>query len=164
MHALTFTGNMFIPSNEKIKGTMMTLWFVILLAVITDRTRVSGQSPPTLVTDSDTRLPLETFAASNSTNLVTVDSSQENVKKYKLSRTLQASSNCVIDNYIRGMGFEDNVVENDERFISPDSSGAAGAERLVAVVNAMIEVRGKNGTLIYRDGFKDFFRFLAPRN
>jgi hypothetical protein len=64
-----------------------------------------------------------------------------------------------------GFGFDDNAVENaGTYFIPPDPIGAAGTDRLVAVVNAMIEARTKAGGLLWRDSLKDFFTTLAPAN
>lgn len=57
-----------------------------------------------------------------------------------------------------GFGFDDNATENGGYlFIPPDPIGAAGTNRLIAVVNTMIEARDKNGTLLWRDSLKDFF-------
>lgn len=56
-----------------------------------------------------------------------------------------------------GFGFDDNAVEAGSYFIPPDPIGAAGTDRLIAVVNTMIEARNKNGTLLWRDSLRDFF-------
>jgi hypothetical protein len=156
--------------------TMTMLRFVILLTVVAS-TYANGQSTPVHAADSDPSLPIGMHIVSNTMyeysngtsnggNIVTIDAPQENFNtKYELPSALQANSNCFIDNFIRGFGFDSNSVENNGfRFIPADSSGAAGAERLVAVVNVMIEVRRKDGILTYRDGFKDFFRFLEHHN
>ena len=75
---------------------------------------------------------------------------------------LQGSSNCFINNFIQGFGIDDTVLDNQTTLnIQADPSGAAGVDRLVAVVNAMIEVRSKDGRLTYRNGFKDFFSVLG---
>jgi len=63
-----------------------------------------------------------------------------------------------------GFGFDDNSTENGSLFIPPDPSGAAGTDRLIAVVNTMIEARDKTGGLLWRDALKDFFSPLAPAN
>lgn len=56
-----------------------------------------------------------------------------------------------------GFGYDDNTVENGYRAIPPDPIGAAGPDRLLAVVNSMIEARNKSGSLLFRDGLSDFF-------
>jgi hypothetical protein len=57
-----------------------------------------------------------------------------------------------------GFNFDDNPTENGGyRFIPPDPIGAAGTDRLIAVVNCMIEARDKTGGLLWRDSLKDFF-------
>jgi hypothetical protein len=57
-----------------------------------------------------------------------------------------------------GFGFDDNATENGGSiFIPPDPIGAVGTDRLIAVVNTMIEARDKNGTLLWRDSLRDFF-------
>jgi hypothetical protein len=67
------------------------------------------------------------------------------------------SSDCVVDNIIQGFGYDTNKQETGFSFIPPDPSGAAGINRLVSVVNRMIEVRAKNGTLVFRDDLVNFF-------
>ncbi|MEE9189542.1 MAG: hypothetical protein V3U16_02100 [Candidatus Neomarinimicrobiota bacterium] len=61
-----------------------------------------------------------------------------------------------------GFNYDDNVTENIAWFIPPDPIGAAGNDRLIAVVNTMIESRNKTGTLLWRDALSDFFATLAP--
>lgn len=57
-----------------------------------------------------------------------------------------------------GFGFDDNPIENSGFLsIPPDPIGAAGTDRVIAVVNTMIEARSKSGTLLWRDSLKDFF-------
>ena len=61
-----------------------------------------------------------------------------------------------------GFGFDDNATENGGFvFIPPDTMGAAGTDRLIAVVNTMIEARTKAGALLWRDSLADFFSPLA---
>ncbi len=61
-----------------------------------------------------------------------------------------------------GFHFDDNATENaGSLFIPPDPCGAAGPDRLIAVVNTMIEIRNKTGGLIVRDSLKDFFSAAA---
>ena len=67
-----------------------------------------------------------------------------------------------IETSFEGFGFDDNVTETGFFAIPPDSSGAAGFDRLVAVVNKMIEARNKSGGLIFRDSLVDFFAPLTP--
>jgi hypothetical protein len=68
-----------------------------------------------------------------------------------------AGTSCTITTTILGFNFDDNVAENGLRTVPPDPHGAAGANRLVAVVNRMIEVRKKDGTLMFRDSLQSFF-------
>ena len=68
-----------------------------------------------------------------------------------------------IDATFEGFGFDDNPIENGGFFfIPPDAIGAAGRDRLIGVVNTMIEARTKEGTLIWRDSLRDFFTTLTP--
>jgi hypothetical protein len=74
-----------------------------------------------------------------------------------------------VDKTFDSVGFDDNQVENinpatgtGARFIPPDPIGAVGLNRVVAVVNTMIEVRTKEGTFVWREGLKDFFAPVAP--
>ncbi|MDH3593245.1 MAG: VCBS repeat-containing protein [Rhodospirillales bacterium] len=61
-----------------------------------------------------------------------------------------------------GFGFDDNATENGGFLsIPPDPMGAAGTDRVIAVVNRMIEARSKTGTLLYRDSLRDFFSSLT---
>ncbi|MGH7730380.1 MAG: hypothetical protein ACRENJ_03930, partial [Candidatus Eiseniibacteriota bacterium] len=60
-----------------------------------------------------------------------------------------------------GLGYDDNFTENGFRAIPPDPIGAAGTNRLVSVVNSMIEARDKSGTLIFQDALKDFYAPLG---
>jgi hypothetical protein len=80
---------------------------------------------------------------------------------YEQPDAFNAINGCSIGNFIVGFGYDTNGVENGFNTIPPDPSGAAGRERLVAVVNAMIEVRTKAGSLTYRDSLKDFFSILG---
>ena len=59
-------------------------------------------------------------------------------------------------------GFDDNATVNGGfLFIPPDPIGAAGVDRLIAVVNAGIEARTKTGTLIFRSSLQSFFSAAA---
>jgi hypothetical protein len=58
---------------------------------------------------------------------------------------------------ILGFNYDDNLYENGKAFIPPDPHGAAGLRRLVGVVNSMVEVRKKDGTLTFLNGFQKFF-------
>jgi hypothetical protein len=69
----------------------------------------------------------------------------------------------IITNF-EGFNFTNNAIENAGRvFIPPDPIGAAGIDRLIAVVNVMIEAQSKSGTLLWRDALKDFFHDLSPQ-
>lgn len=68
----------------------------------------------------------------------------------------------VIDQTFEGFGFDDNATENGGFvFIPPDPIGAAGKDRVIAVVNTMIEARNKGGGLEWRDSLFDFFSPLG---
>ncbi|MBI4818404.1 MAG: hypothetical protein HY791_19215 [Deltaproteobacteria bacterium] len=74
-----------------------------------------------------------------------------------------------IEDFVPGTGFEamgfyDNLTENGSLFIPPDPNGAAGTDSLLAVVNAMIELRTKGGGLIARESLGGFFTSLTPVN
>ena len=61
-----------------------------------------------------------------------------------------------------GFNFIDNPLQNDNRlFIPPDPIGVAGIDRLIAVVNVMIEARDKTGQLLWQEGLRDFFSDLS---
>jgi hypothetical protein len=77
-------------------------------------------------------------------------------KAFPVTRSLVGEI-CNITNTILSVKYDDNGVENGFSFIPPDPHGAAGVSRLVAVVNAMVEVRQKNGQLMYRKGLQSFF-------
>jgi hypothetical protein len=108
------------------------------------------------------------FMASNTTGNVSNNTNYANPPEIFNNATYEQPdamfstvSGCSIDSFIIGFGFDTNGVENGFNLIPPDPSGAAGRERLVAVVNAMIEVRTKAGNLTYRDSLKDFFSILG---
>ena len=71
------------------------------------------------------------------------------------------SEECSITNTILGLRYDDNFAENGVKFTPADSHGAVGASRLVSAVNSMLEVRQKDGTLRFRDGFQSFFSSIA---
>ena len=73
-----------------------------------------------------------------------------------LGATVQSESvfteDVTIGATFEGFGFDDNATENSGVFaIPPDPSGAAGSDRVIAVVNIMIEARTKVGVLLFRD-------------
>jgi hypothetical protein len=61
-----------------------------------------------------------------------------------------------------GPNFDDNATENGVFIIPPDPHGAAGADRVISVVNLIVEARTKTGTLIFRDALRDFFAPVSP--
>ena len=74
-----------------------------------------------------------------------------------------APLSLALGNTFTGFDFADNATQNGGfLFIPPDPIGAAGTDRLIAVVNAMIEARKKDGTLLWRSGLKDFFTPQSP--
>lgn len=69
---------------------------------------------------------------------------------------------ATIGTAFEGFGFDDNPSVNSAIFIPPDPMAAAGTDRLVAVVNTMIEMRDKAGTsLVPFKSLKDFFSPLG---
>ncbi|MEZ5584612.1 MAG: hypothetical protein R3F37_19230 [Candidatus Competibacteraceae bacterium] len=61
-----------------------------------------------------------------------------------------------------GFNSDDNSAESGGfLFIPPDPMGAAGTNRVLAVVNTMIEARNKSGGLLWRDSLRDFFSPLG---
>ena len=61
-----------------------------------------------------------------------------------------------------GFDFDDNSILNGSLFIPPDPSAAGGMDRVIAVVNTMIECRDTNGTLLWQDDLAGFFASLTP--
>jgi hypothetical protein len=62
-----------------------------------------------------------------------------------------------------GFDFDDNPIYNGGfMFIPPDPCGVAGLDRVIAVVNTMIECRDTLGTLIWQDDLAGFFTSLTP--
>lgn len=67
-----------------------------------------------------------------------------------------------VDRMFEGFGFDDNAAENrGSLFIPADPIGAAGRDRVIAVVNVMIEARDKLGGLEWRESLMDFFSTSA---
>jgi hypothetical protein len=62
-----------------------------------------------------------------------------------------------------GFVFDDNPTYNSGfSFIPPDPSAAAGLNRVIAVVNTMIECRDTMGALLWQTGLATFFSPLSP--
>lgn len=77
---------------------------------------------------------------------------------YSLKSKLPPSGIEAITETFEGFDFDDNAFENSGfLFIPSDPIGAAGTDRVIAVVNTMIEARDKTGTLLWRDSLEDFF-------
>ena len=55
-----------------------------------------------------------------------------------------------------GFAYDDNFTQSASLAVPPEPIGAAGPNRLIAVVSSMLEARDKNGGLIFRDALKDF--------
>jgi len=76
--------------------------------------------------------------------------------------TLINNSSATITRF-DGFDFDDNPTYNSGfYFIPPDPSGAAGMDRVIAVVNAMIECRDTLGTLLWQVSLDSLFSSLAP--
>ena len=64
---------------------------------------------------------------------------------------------------IEGFDYDDNITETGGfDSIPPDPIGATGLDRVIAVVNVMIEAHDKAGVLLFRDALADFFTPLSP--
>ncbi|MFH1756185.1 MAG: T9SS type A sorting domain-containing protein [Candidatus Latescibacterota bacterium] len=69
--------------------------------------------------------------------------------------------------FLPGTGFlaynydDNSTLTGGYSFIPPDPIGAAGTDRVIAVVNVGIECRNKTGTLLYRSSLKNFFSALG---
>ena len=86
-----------------------------------------------------------------------------NTKNNNISTTFDGIE--AIGDFFDGFNFNDNSTENGGYlFIPPDPIGTVGTDQLIAVVNTMIEVRDKSGTLLWRDALQDFFSPLSPAN
>ncbi len=71
------------------------------------------------------------------------------------------SLSATIGTAFEGFGFADNpTVNSGFIFIPPDPMAAAGTDRLVAVVNSMIEMRNKTGAALV--SFKSLEDFFSP--
>jgi hypothetical protein len=71
------------------------------------------------------------------------------------------SSNCYIGNITQGFGYDTNFEETGRYRTTASPTGAVGTNRLVATVNRLIEVRTKNGTLLFRDSLVEFFSSIG---
>jgi hypothetical protein len=96
---------------------------------------------------------------------------QEAIRTGKIDNFLHATSNTSptpLENSLTitrfdGFDFDDNPTYNSGfRFIPPDPSTAAGLNRVIAVVNTMIECRDTNGVLLWQTGLATFFASLSP--
>ena len=90
-------------------------------------------------------------------------SSGVNIGPYSEKSKILLPEIAAILNTFEGFDFDDNATENDGFvFVPPDPIGAAGTDRVIGVVNTMIEAHDKTGTLLWRDALADFFAPLAP--
>jgi hypothetical protein len=67
-----------------------------------------------------------------------------------------------VDQVVEGFGFNDNAAEIGFFLIPPDPHGAVGKNRVIAIGNAIIECRTREGDLKWRDALRDFFAPLTP--
>ncbi|MGD8306500.1 MAG: hypothetical protein PVF17_07585, partial [Ignavibacteria bacterium] len=63
-----------------------------------------------------------------------------------------------------GFDFDRNTVLTGSRFIPPDPIGVGGLDRVIAVVNVMIECRNLAGDSLWQDDLAGFFAPLTPAN
>ena len=76
---------------------------------------------------------------------------------------IQLPAGPAIGTTFDGFNFDDNATENGGYlFIPPDPIGAAGTDRLIAVVNVMVEAHNKTGTSLWKASLNDFFLTLSP--
>jgi hypothetical protein len=71
-------------------------------------------------------------------------------------RSLQANQ-CRVTTTFVGFNFDNDNTVSGSTWVPSNPQGAAGVSRLVAVGNSMMEVRYKNGTLVFQDDLKGFF-------
>ena len=83
---------------------------------------------------------------------------------YSGQDVVQSPTSPVIGTTFDSLNYDDNGIETGFVFIPPDPMGAAGTDRLIAVINVMIEARTKTGTQLWYDSLKDFFTPLTPAN
>lgn len=87
--------------------------------------------------------------------------------RIKNTSGLHGTSNQPVGvSFVPGVGFlaynyDDNITETGFMETPPDPCGAAGPDRVLAVVNVGIECRDKAGTSIFRDSLHDFFAPLG---
>jgi hypothetical protein len=106
-------------------------------------------------TDTPSSLILE--PSENNHNVHTIKQTTTlNMNLQQHERLLQ-NAGCCADNFFLGVGYDDNFNKTGSTFTPVSPNVEAGMNRLVAVVRSIIEVRTKNGTLIFRDSLADFF-------
>ena len=71
------------------------------------------------------------------------------------------NNSLMVDKTFLSFNFNNNATETGFYFIPPDPIGAASMNRLLAVGNVLIELRTKEGDLMWRDDLKDFFAPLT---
>lgn len=140
------------------------LFFLILIGVIVCVTTPDLYGQSTLTTDPVTGITKP--SGGSKADPVSSDGAVlgPHFKQKVTQKVIQPTTeNAVIGITFEGFNFDDNATENGGfLFIPPDPIGAVGTDRVIAVVNTMIEARDKGGTLLFRDALADFFTTLTP--
>lgn len=141
------------------------LFFLILIGVIVWATTPDLYGQSTLTTDPVTGVTKP--SGGSQADPVSSDGAVlgPHFKQKVTQKVIQPTTeNAVIGITFEGFDFDDNATENDGYvFIPPDPIGAVGTDRVIAVVNTMIEARDKGGTLLFRNSLKHFFTLLTPQ-
>lgn len=135
------------------------LFFLILIGVIVCVTTPDLYGQSTLTTDPVTGVTKPSGGSKadpvSSDGVVLGPHFKQKVTQKVIQPTTE---NAVIGITFEGFNFDDNATENGGYlFIPPDPIGAVGTDRVIAVVNTMIEARDKGGTLLFRDSLEHFF-------
>lgn len=152
-------------SARRLRLTLRAVWVVVLFAMIAGLLAITGAPKQAIAGDSAAK-PMA--AAAPLTSGGSYASSSISARGIDLGPLTEADSSAadaplapIVGTRFEGFGYDDNGTEIGTFSIPPDPHGAAGTDRVLAVVNKMIEARSKTGTLIFRDSLKDFFSPLG---
>jgi hypothetical protein len=130
-------------------------FFLLSVALLASLQLVTAQQIGSSDYDTPPSLILE--QSENKDNVHTIKQTTTlNTNLQQHERLLQ-NAGCYADNFFLGVGYDDNFNKTGSTFTPVSPNVAAGMNRLVAVVRSIIEVRTKNGTVIFRDSLADFF-------
>jgi hypothetical protein len=147
-----FDENYCIPLQFKMRYTQA---FHVLLLLIACVSPIKAQQ--VIHSDSNQLSSSQPVSSGAPSNLFSIDIEEGKFNKNQQHERMLQESSCYIDNFIQGFGYDNNIQETGNAYSPPNPSGAAGKNRLVVSVKNMVEVRTKNGTLIFRDSIADFF-------